>query len=316
MAFKMRKRLMGLHIEVSDSNSKSPALKRPVGEHPPTHKDSPVKTVWLIRYDSRRERAPRPCCSHRCQRGSLSRAPVLSVPGRRLQQTRRVGAQHHVGLGHPGPGADRQRMEAGAVVFPPSRMSPGSSRAREPSVRVRAWMPRVLSMPRACVLSQQSHTMQAKALKNEPLLKGALGHHDPSEVILAVVCPVCDGGPVQFLLVLCRTPCSNARGRLIGPTCGLGRWRSSSSCRRCAVRCKLVKRSLSPCPTLCPSTTPCLLPLPERRGLSDCSHAPCPGFGTGVKNITVPALADPNRSRFPVPPLPRLVTRCTRLYAV
>ena len=56
-------------------------------------------------------------------------------------------------------------------------------------------------MPRACVLSQQSHTMQAKALKNEPLLKGALGHHDPSEVILAVVCPVCDGGPVPAHLL-------------------------------------------------------------------------------------------------------------------
>jgi hypothetical protein len=49
MAFKMRKRMMGLHIEVSDSNSKSPALMRQIGEHPTTHKDSPVKTVWIIR---------------------------------------------------------------------------------------------------------------------------------------------------------------------------------------------------------------------------------------------------------------------------
>ena len=50
MAYKMR--LRGLQVEVTDSNSKSPALKRPAGTVPGTdslHKDSPVKDVWFIR---------------------------------------------------------------------------------------------------------------------------------------------------------------------------------------------------------------------------------------------------------------------------
>ena len=33
--------------------------------------------------------------------------------------------------------------------------------------------------------------MQAKALKNEPLLKAALGHHDPSGVCVCVCVYVC-----------------------------------------------------------------------------------------------------------------------------
>ena len=41
---------MGLQVEVSDSNSKSPALKRPIGSNAGNHKDSPVKSVWLVRY--------------------------------------------------------------------------------------------------------------------------------------------------------------------------------------------------------------------------------------------------------------------------
>ena len=52
MAYKMRQRALGLQVEVSDSNSKSPALKRPIGNVPGAnllHKDSPLKEVWFIR---------------------------------------------------------------------------------------------------------------------------------------------------------------------------------------------------------------------------------------------------------------------------
>lgn len=44
---------MGLQVEVSDSNAKSPALKRPLGAIPGAdsiNKESPIKDVWLIRY--------------------------------------------------------------------------------------------------------------------------------------------------------------------------------------------------------------------------------------------------------------------------
>jgi len=53
MAYKMRRRAMGLQVEVADSNSRSPALKRPMGVVPGAsamHKDSPMKSIWLIRY--------------------------------------------------------------------------------------------------------------------------------------------------------------------------------------------------------------------------------------------------------------------------
>ena len=53
MAYKMRTRAIGLSVNVSDSNSKSPALKRPIDAVVGTakmNKDSPVKNIWLIRH--------------------------------------------------------------------------------------------------------------------------------------------------------------------------------------------------------------------------------------------------------------------------
>jgi len=60
--------------------------------------------------------------------------------------------------------------------------------------------------------------MQAKALKNEPLLKTALGHHDPSGVCVCVCVCVCTRS-LRLLLLLYKqqsdeSPASSLNGQL------------------------------------------------------------------------------------------------------
>lgn len=62
MAYKMRRRAMGLQVQVSDSNKMSPLLQRPIGgaTGPKTDRDA-VKSIWLIRSILEMPRPARPC---------------------------------------------------------------------------------------------------------------------------------------------------------------------------------------------------------------------------------------------------------------
>lgn len=122
-------------------------------------------------------------------------------------------------------------------------------------------------MPRAYVLSQQSHTTQAKALKNEPLLKGALGHHDPSEVIHTAVypCACCLAAALRgFCLSFCAEPLARSTSS----------WDSESGLRVASAdggahRCVAV----TPHVANLSSGLPCTAPLPDPMSASPKTEA-------------------------------------------